>query len=163
MNSLNSETLTKINENTPYELSDSHSIFSRNTVKHREIYSPTPNVNASQEEICRDWIFDPMARRTVNINPSFRNKKRKEEFDPLKFLMDKKLNQDCYSLEFTSNEDVEDEVAIINSSSDKKRLNLLGDGVLRKIAEHLENLNRIYNYRILEVYYEKVHCNAEKD
>lgn len=159
MASLNSETPAKINGNTPYEFSNSYPISFRNTVEYREMY--TPNVDASQEEICKDWIFDPMARRTVNINPSFRNKKRKEEFDPLKFLMDKKLNQDCYSLEFTSNEDVEDEVAIINSSSDKKRLNLLADGVLRKIAEHLENLNRIYNYRILEVHYEKVHCNDE--
>lgn len=157
MNSFDTDTLTKINENTSCDLPSTHTPFSRNTLGHWD-YTDAPT---SQEEVCKDWIFDPISRRTVNINPSFRNKKRKEEFDPLKFLMDKKLNQDCYSLEFSPNEDVEEEIALINSSSDKKRLNLLADGVLRKIAEHLENLKRIYNYRILEVHYEKIHCNVE--
>lgn len=157
MNNIDTNPLTEINENTSCDLPSTDRTFSRNTIRHWD-YVDAPT---SQEEICKDWIFDPMSRRTVNINPSFRNKKRKEEFDPLKFLMDKKLTQDCYSLEFCPYEDVEEEIALINSSSDKKRLNLLADGVLRKIAEHLENLNRIYNYRILDVHYEKVHCNVE--
>lgn len=130
-------------------------INSRPVLETREACTET-DLDITPDEICKDWIFDPMARRTVNINPFFRNKRRKEEFDPLKFLMDKKVNQDCYSLEFQSDEDVEEELAIMNSSSDKKRLNLLADGVLRKIAEHLENLNGNCNYRILEVHYEKV-------
>lgn len=146
--------------NASYDLSDSRMLSTGIPLQRQEI-STHINEDTSPEEICRDWIFDPMVRRTININPSFRNRKRNEEFDPLKFLMDKKGNQDYYSLQFQSNEDVQDELAIINSSSDKKRLNLLADGVLRKIAEHLENLNRIYNYRLLEVHYEKVNCNTE--
>lgn len=139
-----------ININTSYENSR---LLPRKFLNRRYVLTQTSDV--PEEETCSDWIFDPMARRTVNINPSFRNKRRKEEFDPLKFLIDRKLNHDFYSLTFQSDEEVQEEMTIINSFTDKKRLNLLADGVLRKIAEHLENLNRIYNYQILDVHYEK--------
>lgn len=79
--------------------------------------------DASEEEACSDWIFDPMPRRTANINLSFRNKRRIKEFDPMKFLMHKMLNQDSSSLIFQLYEDVQDELAIINSSTGKRRLN----------------------------------------
>lgn len=124
----------------------------------REVETQT---ESAPTDLCRDWIFDPMARRTVHINPTFRNKKRREEFDPIKFLTEKKGNQEYHVLEFQSDEEMEDELAILQSSSDKKRLNRLADGVLRKMAEHLENLNRVYNYRLLDVHYEKGSCEKE--
>ena len=108
-----------------------------------------------EEEFCSNFMFDPMLRQTIKINPSFRRNRRKEEFDAVKFLLNKKLEQDFYSLEFQSDDDIQDELGIINSSPDKKRINLLGEGMLRKIAENLENLNRINNYRMLDVHYEK--------
>lgn len=109
----------------------------------------------SEEEVCSDRMYDPMSRRTVNINPSFRNAKRRAEFNALKFLSGKRSNQEYESLQFFSEDDIQDHLHVIDTMPDKKRLHLLGDGVLRKIAEYSEALNRINNYRLLDVNYEK--------
>lgn len=111
----------------------------------------------TEEEFCSNYIYDPTIRQTVNINPSFRKRRRKELFDVVAFLFNKKLEQEYYSLEFQSDNDIHDELTVINSSPYKKKLNLLADGILRKIAEYGENLNRIYNYRMLDIHYEKNH------
>ena len=110
-----------------------------------------------QEQYCSDYIYDPMICQTITMHPSFRKKRRKEFFDAVKFLIQKKLEHDYYSLEFQSDNDVHAELTVINSSPYKKRLNSLADGILRKIAEYGENLNRIYNYRMLDIHYEKNH------
>lgn len=114
------------------------------------------NISTLEEDnLCNNNYFDPSSRRTLPLNfkPSVR--KRKEEFNVVNFLMDKKMNQDYYPLTFQSEEEMQDFITTIDSCPDKKRLDLLAEGVLRKIAEHLETLNRVCNYRIMNVYYEK--------
>lgn len=114
------------------------------------------NISTLEDDnLCNNNYFDPSVRRTLPLNfkPSVR--KRKEEFNVVNFLMDKKMNQDYYPLTFQSEEEMQDLISTIDSCPDKKRLDLLAEGVLRKIAEHLETLNRVCNYRIMNVYYEK--------
>lgn len=123
--------------------------FMNNTTHFRNIST------LEDDNLCNNNYFDPTIRRTLplNFNPSVR--KRKEEFNVVNFLMDKRVNQDYYPLTFQPEEEMEDLLTTIASCPDKKRLDLLAEGVLRKIAEHLETLNRVCNYRIMNVYYEK--------
>lgn len=109
----------------------------------------------SREEMCHDRVFDPVARRTVTINPSFRNPKRRADFNAVKFLSEKKSNQEFESIQFLSEDDLQDHLAAIDAFPDKKRLDLLADGALRKIAEYSEIFNKMNNYRLLDVTYEK--------
>lgn len=113
------------------------------------------NSALEDDRLCNNNYFDPMIRRTLPLNLTPTMRKRKEEFNALNFLMDKRVNQDYYPLTFQPEEDVQDLLTTIESCPDKKRLDLLAEGVLRKIAEHLETLNRVCNYRIMNVYYEK--------
>lgn len=108
-----------------------------------------------REEICSDRIFDPAARRTLNVNPSFRNARRRGQFNAFKFLSDKKWAQDYERLQLRTEDDVHDHLDVMDSSADKRRLNALAEGVLRKIAEYLETLNKSSDYRLLDVSYEK--------
>lgn len=123
--------------------------FTNNTTHFRNIST------LEDDNLCNNNYFDPTIRRTLplNFNPSVR--KRKEEFNVVNFLMDKRVNQDYYPLTFQPEEEMQDLLTTIASCPDKKRLDLLAEGVLRKIAEHLETLNRVCNYRIMNVYYEK--------
>lgn len=114
-----------------------------------------PSWAGPEEDLCKPYIYDPAARRHYSINPFFRNTRRKEEFDAVEFLADRKKQQKYYTLTFESEEDIEIEWASMRSDPDRKRIELLADGVLRKIAEHLENLNRVNNYSMLVVHYEK--------
>lgn len=109
----------------------------------------------NDDTLCNNNYFDPTVRRTLPLNFTSSTRRRKEEFNALNFLMDKKINQDYYPLTFQPEEDIQDLIFTIESSPDKKRLDLLAEGVLRKIAEHLETLNRVCNYRLMNVYYEK--------
>lgn len=113
------------------------------------------NSTLEDDNLCNNNYFDPMVRRTLPLNFTSSTRRRKEEFNALNFLMDKRINQDYYPLTFQSEEDVQDLLITIESCPDKKRLDLLAEGVLRKIAEHLETLNRVCNYRIMNVHYEK--------
>lgn len=108
----------------------------------------------SGEEICTDRMFDPAARRTMAINPSFRNPRRKE-FNALKFLSERRSSEEYELLQFQTEGSVRDHLALVDALPDKKRLHLLADSVLRKLAEHSEVLSKVYNYRLLEVNYEK--------
>lgn len=108
-----------------------------------------------EEEICTDRIFDPAARRTLNVNPSFRNARRRGQFNAFKFLSQKKGAQEYERLQLRAEEDVHDHLDAVGASADKRRLDLLAEGVLRKIAEYLETLNKSFDYRLLDVNYEK--------
>lgn len=108
-----------------------------------------------EEDVCSNVVFDPATRRNVSVRSSFRNRRRREEFDCLKFLMDKKTNQDYCLLEFQPDDELEEEMSAMRSSPDRKRIELLADGVLRRIAEQLEYLNRTNGYRMMDVHYEK--------
>lgn len=112
--------------------------------------------DSEEEKVCHDRMFDPVSRRTVNINPSFRNPKSpRVEFNAFKFLMCKKTNRQYEQLQLLLDTDVQNHLAAISSSPNQKRLYLLGDGVLRRLAEHSEVLNKFYNYKMLDVSYEK--------
>lgn len=109
-----------------------------------------------QRENCNNLIVNSMARQTINTC-SFKNKKSKEEFNPLKFLKDKRKNQNYCFLEFQSDDDIENELDEINNSLNKKRLDLQARTDLRRMSEHLEALNEMYDYVILNIYYDKIH------
>lgn len=113
------------------------------------------NSNLEDDSLCSNNYFDPTIRRILPLNFTPSTRKRKEEFDAVQYLMYKKVNQDYYPLTFQSEEDVQDLLTTIESCPEKKRLDLLAEGVLRKIAEHLETLNRVCNYRLMDVHYEK--------
>lgn len=108
-----------------------------------------------EDETCHDRMFDPMIRRTVNINPSFRSARQRVEFNPLKFLLERKSSKEVEPLQLTCDEDVQDYMVLIDAMPNKERINLLVDSVLRRIAEHVEVFNRLYNYKLLDVNYEK--------
>lgn len=108
-----------------------------------------------EEEACHDRMFDPMIRRTVNINPSFRSAKQRVEFNPFRFLMERKSCKEIEHLQFIGDEDVQDHLGVIDALPNKERINLLVESVLRRIAEHVEVFNRLYMYKLLDVNYEK--------
>lgn len=111
--------------------------------------------SAGPREGCSDRMFDPMTRRMVKINPSFRNAKRKVEFNAVRFLSEQKTHQTYEPLQFPSDDDIQDQLAVIDALPDQKRLHLLADNVLRKIAEYSEIFNKVFNYRVLDVNYER--------
>lgn len=106
-------------------------------------------------EVCNRYIYDPAVRRHYSMNFSDRPRQRKEEFNAGKFLSDRHREHNYSLLRFQPEQDSQAEWAAMQSDSDRQRIAELADGVLRKIAEHVENLSRMYNYRLLEVHYEK--------
>lgn len=115
----------------------------------------TPIRPLPREEICGDRIFDPAARRTLNVNPSFRNARRRGQFNAFKFLSDRKWAQHYERLNLCAEDDVRDHLDAMDASADTKRVRALAEGVLRKIAEFSEALNKSGDYRLLDVNYEK--------
>lgn len=98
----------------------------------------------------------PCIFNRVTLNTSLRqNIRRKEVFDALKFLKNRKINQDYYALEFQSDDDVEDELAEKYSLLSKKKLDLLANVDLKKISETIEALNKMYDYQTLNICYDK--------
>lgn len=99
--------------------------------------------------------FHSEARGLTHLT-AFRNKKRKTKFDPLKFLTDKKMNQDFYVIEFQSDDEVEEELSEKSFSLNKKNLDAVADTDLKKMSEHIELLNKMYDYPVLNMCTNKV-------
>lgn len=111
-----------------------------------------PTVAIDENQIFR---YTPIVPRRVTVVPPFRKRKRgKEEFNAVDFLLQKKKSNEGFSLKFQSDEDVQEELLAVKTT-EKKKMSLLTDGVLRKIAEQIELLNQLYDYRLLETCYER--------
>lgn len=112
----------------------------------------TPTVAIDENQI---FHWSPIVHRRVTVVPPFRKRKRcKEEFNSVEFLLQKKKTDDVFSLKFQSDEDVQEELLAVQTT-EKKKMSLLADGVLRKIAEQIELVNQMYDYRLLDIYYER--------
>ena len=98
------------------------------------------------------FSFEPAFR--YRVDPPFRKRKRQRyEFNAVDFLVGKKRNDEVVSLTFQTDEDIQDKL-VVSEVTEKKKLGLLADGLLRKIADQIELLNQMYNYRILDIHYE---------
>lgn len=140
--SMNNKCNKLLNSNAKYDVS---------TQTVRDAFTQT----CSEEEHGDNFIFNKMAHRMVNINLD-RNKRCKEIFNPLNFLKIRKISEDYYVLDFQSDDYVEEELSEKNCSLSKKKLDLFADTDLRKIAEHVKALNKMYDYQILNICYDKI-------
>lgn len=99
-------------------------------------------------------IYKWSPHRRVSVVPPFRKRRRvPTPFNVVEFLVQKKKSDEVFPFKLQSDEDVQ-EVLFALETTEKKKMSLLADGVLRKIAEHVELLNQIYDYRILQVDYD---------
>lgn len=105
-----------------------------------------------QSRICNKWNL--IRPKVSVIPPVSRNKRKDEEFNIVDFLLKKKRSDDYFPLTFQSDEEVQDDLTILESP-DKKKLDAIGDGILKKMAVYLELLNKERPYRILDVQYER--------
>lgn len=140
--SMNNKCNKLLNSNAKYDVS---------TQTVRDAFTQT----CSEEEHSDNFIFNKMAHRMVNINLD-RNKRYKEIFNPLNFLKIRKISEDYYVLDFQSDDYVEEELSEKNCSLSKKKLDLFADTDLRNIAEHVKALNKMYDYQILNICYDKI-------
>lgn len=115
--------------------------------------------DASTQTCSEEWgdtfISNTMTHSIIDTNIS-RRKICKEVFDTLTFLKNRKKSEDYYILEFQSDDDVEEEMIEKNFSLSKKNLDVFGNADLRRISEHVETLNKMYNYQILNVCKDKM-------
>lgn len=109
----------------------------------------------SEEEYGDNFILNTVAHRMVNENLGG-NKRCKEVFEPVKFLKTRKISEDYYVLDFQSDDYVEEELSEKKCSLSKKNLDLFADADLSKMSEHIEALNKLYNYEILNICYNKM-------
>lgn len=140
--SMNNNCNKLLNSNAKYDVS---------TQTVRDAFTQT----CSEEEYGDNFIFNTMAHRMVNTNLD-RNKRCKEIFNPPNFLKIRKISEDYYVLDFQSDDYVEEELSEKNCSLSKKKLDLFADTDLRKIAEHVKALNKMYDYQILNICYDKI-------
>lgn len=99
-------------------------------------------------------IYKWSPHRRVSVVPPFRKRRRvPATFNVVEFLVQKKKSDEVFPFKLQSDEDVQEVLSTLETT-EKKKMSLLADGVLRKIAEHVELLNQMYDYRILQVEYE---------
>lgn len=97
--------------------------------------------------------FESVFRHAVLVVPPQKKRKReKEMFDIANFLVENKRNNEAVALTFLSDEEVQEE--ILSDDLEKKKISLLFEGFLEKIADLIELLNLTYNFRILDIHYE---------
>lgn len=105
-------------------------------------------VETEDYPLYRDW------QHRVSVVPPFRKRRRVETgFNAVDFLLQKRKHEETFSLKLHSDDDVQETLSGLQTT-EKKKSNLLGEGVLRKVAQLVELLNRTCDYRILEVDYD---------
>lgn len=110
--------------------------------------------NQDQRSVETDKIYNWNPQRRVSVLPPFRKRRRAPPtFNVVDFLVQKKKSDEVFSFKLQTDENVQEVLSALETT-EKKKMSLLADGVLRKIAEHVELLNEMYDYRILQVDYE---------
>lgn len=159
----NDEFCIETNANNSTQTTFDENLQVENNVCEEETSSPTNTVQepttsqepaSSQESWTSEQAYSNLISDSISKISSFKKKKHTEEFDVLNFLKEKQLNKNYIFLDFQIQE-IEDELFIINGCPGDKETNKLAKKALEKMSEYLEILNRLYSYRILNVYLEK--------
>lgn len=116
----------------------------------RDTQTEPPVYTVNEQEI---YTWSP--HRRVSVVPPFRRRRRSPvTFNVVDFLLQKRKSDEVFSFKLQLDEDVQEVLSNLQMT-ERKKMSLLADGVLRKIAEHIELLNQEYDYRILHVDYEQ--------
>lgn len=110
-----------------------------------------PNQDLPSVEMDKVYNWNPPRR--VSVLPPFRKRRRTPSFNVVDFLVQKKKSDEVFSFKLQTDETVQEVLSTLETT-EKKKMSLLADGVLRKIAEHVELLNQMYDYRMLQINYE---------
>lgn len=103
-------------------------------------------------EVTEQDLYRP--HRSVSVVPPFRKRKRiQATFNVVDFLIQKRKNDEVFSFKLQSDEDVQEELSRLQTTENKK-MSLLANGILRKMAEQIDLMNQMYDYRLLQVDYE---------
>lgn len=133
------------------EFVEEYRALGRNALPQPIVHPPQTQCS-NESRICNKWNL--IRPKVSVIPPVSRNKRKDEEFKIVDFLLKKKRSDDYFPLTFQSDEEVQDDLTVLESP-DKKKLDSIGDGILKKMAVYLELLNKEHPYRILDVQYER--------
>lgn len=115
---------------------------------------PQPNEPLVQP-LCNDTrVFNPQTKKYMDILKPPGGRKKKVEFDPYEFLLDKIQNQGGYVLHFRSDLDIEDTLDLLYCE-DRERKEAIGDANIRRLTEVAHVLNNDSLFRVLDYQSEK--------